>query len=1195
MPVEDKSEEIDSPKKTRGGKVAVKTENISPSEQSGTPARRVTRRTSQLDDNNDDEVVASPAIGTRRSTRTRKNTTDEAVDTPGRRNTRRTSVEPAAPAQVGTPQRRTTRASSIQSEDGNSSAVPGQKQPTQATIQEEDLPVGRRTRASSVTSDDGSVANAATPKKRGRKSLAANVKIIEPVIEEIEENHSPSRPTTRSMSNSPANVSEKTSSPLKPKSPLVTKTPEVIKEEDNADETIKTIAKDISQKLSNDMLESPDMFSSPAASKTKNDNSLLLSSGKKNANTPDRSVVEPMTPNGKTPKSSKNTPTSAAKQQTPKTQTPASAVKQQTPASSIKQQTPKVQTPASAVKQQTPTSAAKQQTPKVQTPASSGKQQTPTSNKKSPSTPASSKNASVAFIPTPFPTKEQVESKEAFSKSWSQPVFGSSASKIDNSGSKKIQRASMGAIKVQTMQVSSSSDDSDDDDVPKNSVFADEEVIVTKGYESGDSMNDEEKEVADENRMHEELGEELGSEDSESPDEDEDYDKDSFIASEGEQELLSYSDDDEHLDDSKSPRVKKTARKSAPGRLVLDSSDESDDEVNVSKKVQSEKKVQKRASLDKSPKASKNTLFEIKSGGNEEETDDNSVPDTEVDEEPMDVDETLALDVSLKQNRSLKVVQSSGSEIELPKATAEQIAAAKNSLINAARKIRPNIKPAVPTIVEKVESELAETEDCSTDDEKAANQSMNQTMKEYSSDTDSLEDPLDQSLTNETESAKRKRRRTGSLDESVAQPVKRTKLNVSLVSEEKLDTILEKCNEILRSKKEEKKKNKLIHKKEKEEKKKRKELAKQKEEEEGSDEGHDESLKKKKKKQKIGRKYNKDIEESTSTKQEEISQAVKRSQEILEKKRERKRLKKQAKLEKAKEEGIDLTKKPKNDKENLSNNKHEKQDEKPKKPKTLLTAFEVKQQLLQQQESTGVENGVKEKRDKNKSKKDEVVAVKAVPDKENSNIDDAKQKKKKKTKKVLEPVQESNHSDGSPTSPPAKKRMLSILNPKGSLNKQGFVVDPVTPDLERLKRNRGFVEEPVTPKPIGFKVQTMMPSGEEFVKKANKKRKRAERDIPEPSRLPPKPVWTASGAFEEIDVNDSSDFIPLSTKARSATQFGVSVLNKKQTKENTNGASNGLSSFKMKALYNDKARMRESSKDIARKLKKQKLHKKFSA
>lgn len=305
-------------------------------------------------------------------------------------------------------------------------------------------------------------------------------------------------------------------------------------------------------------------------------------------------------------------------------------------------------------------------------------------------------------------------------------------------------------------------------------------------------------------------------------------------------------------------------------------------------------------------------------------------------------------------------------------------------------------------------------------------------------------------------------------------------------------------------------------------------------------------------------------------------------------------MKKQAKLEKAKEDGVEIVKKkkaPKSDKENLNKSKSVVEPEQPKKQKTLLTAFEVKQQVVQ-----NPENGKEEKRPK-KDKKVPSVQVngKTMPDKENNEQGPKKQKKKKA--KVLEPVHESNYSEtsGSPPSPVAKKRMLSILNPKGSLNKNGFAIDPVTPEQDRLQRNRGFVEEPATPRPIGFKVQSMMPPGQEFVKKANKKRKRVDVDIPEVSRLPPKPVWTASGAFEEIDAPETSEYIPLSTNSRTTTHFGVSVLGKKHAKETIPTATQGLSSFKMKALYKDKSHLRESSKETARKMEKQKLYKGFAA
>lgn len=451
----------------------------------------MTRRTSQLEDNNETvEVVAASPAPTRRSTRTRKHTMDESFDfeTSGRRNTRRGSAineSEAQQIQVGTPQRITRRSASIQSEDGNI-ALPQvvQKQPSEVTIQEEELPISRRTRASSVTSDDGSVINTGTPKKRGRKSLGANLKSIEPVIEEIEE--SPVRPVTRSMSQSPANVSAEKSSPSKPKSPIVTKTSEQLEgAHGNADETITTIVEEVSRKLSNGGHMSPDIHKSPVVkTKTPRKNDSLLSSGKKGGDkTPDKSVIEATTPQSatKTPKSTNKSPVD--------------------------------------------------------------KSPTVTSGKKSHSTPASKsaskKSPKTEYLSqTPQPPKVDKEDKAVFSKSWSQPVHGSAAvtPKIDAFGMKQSQitkSASISSIKVQRKTVHvSSSDESDEPDTNFEEFVLDEAEEVPKDYQSGDSMDEDEKGLAEENRMHEELGEDIGSEDSDSV-EDEEYDNDSFIASEG--------------------------------------------------------------------------------------------------------------------------------------------------------------------------------------------------------------------------------------------------------------------------------------------------------------------------------------------------------------------------------------------------------------------------------------------------------------------------------------------------------------------------------------------------------------------------------------------------------------------------------------------------------------------------------------
>lgn len=144
------------------------------------------------------------------------------VATPGRRVTRRNSqlIEESTQKNTPittTPRRTTRRSASIQSEDD----VPigrSVKEPTQPTIQEVDeLPVARRTRRlASVTSEDDTTSSIPTI-----KVATAKKPTIESVKEEIEDEEYPSRPKTRSMSSSPANVSSPKKSPHISVSPLV--------------------------------------------------------------------------------------------------------------------------------------------------------------------------------------------------------------------------------------------------------------------------------------------------------------------------------------------------------------------------------------------------------------------------------------------------------------------------------------------------------------------------------------------------------------------------------------------------------------------------------------------------------------------------------------------------------------------------------------------------------------------------------------------------------------------------------------------------------------------------------------------------------------------------------------------------------------------------------------------------------------
>lgn len=242
-----------------------------------------------------------------------------------------------------------------------------------------------------------------------------------------------------------------------------------------------------------------------------------------------------------------------------------------------------------------------------------------------------------------------------------------------------------------------------------------------------------------------------------------------------------------------------------------------------------------------------------------------------------------------------------------------------------------------------------------------------------------------------------------------------------------------------------------------------------------------------------------------------------------------------------------------------------------KKKKSVLTAFEAKSMIMQTIEQNG--KHTKEKVECNvdqiKSTKTESKVMKMLNEAESSEKIAIKKDHKKKTEKL-----ETNKEN----------RLLKIFN--------GFSEVPVTPESTKLKKNRGFHEVPLTPRPIGFKVSSILPSDQEYIQRKTKKRKRGstERDIIEPSRVLPKPVWSASGKFEEIDAG--TGYIALN--ANTNTDFKLSVLQQPPAKKRHVEPlkQNGLSSFKHKALYESKLSVRQTTKDLLRQVEKQKLLKK---
>lgn len=335
---------------------------------------------------------------------------------------------------------------------------------------------------------------------------------------------------------------------------------------------------------------------------------------------------------------------------------------------------------------------------------------------------------------------------------------------------------------------------------------------------------------------------------------------------------------------------------------------------------------------------------------------------------------------------------------------------------------------------------------------------------------------------------------------------------------------------------------------------------------------------------------------------------------VLEKKRARKKEKKLAKLQSLKEQGIEINKKSK-DKENVSNNSDDKSMEKPQKPvkkqKSLLTAFEVKASMQGSDKNNTKKKS--NKKDTNKENEKEhsfridTMTREEIIQNVSANLDLQKEMaifgKKRRAEEAVQAEARSKKkksdkpSEHATVAPKLPFDYMSDTDPPRILKAttkftSKFVEEPTTPLADRLKRNRGFVEEPATPKPIGFKVQSMMPEGQEFVKKANKKRKRKEVQIPEVSRAPPRPIWTSSGVFEEADVSFKTDeYISLKQPNQGMTQFKIGILGESNNIQNKKHGT-GLSEFKMQALYNQKSGLRESSVDITRKMKKKELRKK---
>uniref|UniRef100_A0A182MAS6 Uncharacterized protein n=1 Tax=Anopheles culicifacies TaxID=139723 RepID=A0A182MAS6_9DIPT len=126
--------------------------------------------------------------------------------------------------------------------------------------------------------------------------------------------------------------------------------------------------------------------------------------------------------------------------------------------------------------------------------------------------------------------------------------------------------------------------------------------------------------------------------------------------------------------------------------------------------------------------------------------------------------------------------------------------------------------------------------------------------------------------------------------------------------------------------------------------------------------------------------------------------------------------------------------------------------------------------------------------------------------------------------------EQQSDSSVTSTSRPAKHTKLQVLQ---RIESGGFLVENVTPDKVRLKRNFGFQERQATPaKQLGFKVSSLLPTGQDELRgmaTSSKKLKDGQKKSKygEQNTSLPLPVWTSSGVFfesaAEENVGDSGN------------------------------------------------------------------------
>lgn len=716
--------------------------------------------------------------------------------------------------------------------------------------------------------------------------------------------------------------------------------------------------------------------------------------------------------------------------------------------------------------------------------------------------------------------KEASGEGEKMAKSWSQAVKGSAGKGIDvfsvrkqeeqerkEEETKKLNESLKRKSPKKTPRKVQEEDDEDDEEVgvsellggesSQESNFLDDEAEVADGdYESGDSLDSEERQEMEENEVPE-MGETIGSEDSENEgsDDEEEGDDDSFIASEGEEpELLEGTGDDLEPDEEQDKSKKKKRKR------IIQVVDTSDDEKEISKKELST------VSLDRTTTASENSTVEVKSPKKTPV----KAPEQSPKKSPVkSADPTERTDVP-KSRKSMPPPALISADFYSPAAKKT-----KRNTINVLAE-ETEEQPKEPTPAKKAEekrkSSLLANPAALALAKKNKRMSLDQAAPAKSENKRAslpgklpADKPLDKSLVKKTKTQDIPEEPEAVADESepmevdeeeedgddsdsdgveVEQVVPQKKKKAKELSEFDTDAILSRCNEVVRADKERKKQSATLRQKKKDEKRRQREAGQAEgdwddEEKEGAGEESGSPDKKKKKKKKKPINYL--LEELGETREEQVARALQRKHALLEAKRERKKAKKAAKLQhqlnKENQDGENQAggigakfekKTKKKDKKSVVEQLVTEPAVQVPKVKLAVSAFQAYKEQIEDLQKEKPKGKKKTKQLKEKNQQQSPTAAEEV--KAALQVEPVKTKKEKKAPRQ-EPVEVPAPEEGDK---PKKKKKLEVPEPSEpkpkKCQKQAVLDEQAKLDAE-LAQLKQAISEPIAKPPQPVKQQ----------------------------------------------------------------------------------------------------------------------------